>query len=242
MPGAYPDHLPQGVVALSNAMEDKDEVGSLRDLLDRLCGAVGGNRDGPDGGAEAGEGSDDDGDGDPSGGGSVTLDEILEAVGRRSFGPLLLLAGLVVLAPLVGDIPTVPTIMAVLVLLVAVQLLLRRDEFWLPDWLLRRSVERKKVRKAVLWLRRPAGWVDRVLRPRLTALTGDTGAVAVAVSCILIALAMPPMEFVPFSANVAGAALTAFGLSLITRDGLLALAAFSFTFGALGWVGWSLLA
>jgi hypothetical protein len=38
------------------------------------------------------------------------------------------------------------------------------------------------------------------------------------------------------------AALTAFGLSLITRDGLLALLAFSFTFGALGWVGWSLLA
>jgi hypothetical protein len=37
------------------------------------------------------------------------------------------------------------------------------------------------------------------------------------------------------------AALTAFGLSLITRNGLLALVAFSFTFGARGCAGWSLL-
>ncbi len=50
-----------------------------------------------------------------------------------------------------------------------------------------------------------------------------------AVSCILIAAAMPAMEFIPFSANLAGAALTAFGLSLIAHDGVLALFAFGFT-------------
>ncbi len=40
---------------------------------------------------------------------------------------------------------------------------------------------------------------------------------------------MPVMEFIPFSANIAGIALTALGLSVITRDGLLALIAFGFT-------------
>ncbi len=228
-------------------------MGSLQDLLDRLCGVVDGtgeadapgkggapSEDGP--GHRSGVGDPDRSvDRGPSDGDRATLDEILEAVGRRSFGPLLLLAGLVTLAPLVGDIPTVPTIMALLVLLVAVQLLLRRDEFWLPGWLLRRSVEREKIRKAVGWLRRPARWLDRFLRPRLEALTGGAGSAAVAVACILIALAMPPMEFIPFSANIAGVALAAFGLSLVTRDGLLAVVAFAFTFGALGWVGWRLL-
>jgi len=34
----------------------------------------------------------------------VSVDAMLEAVGRRSFGPLILLAGLVTLSP-VGDIP-----------------------------------------------------------------------------------------------------------------------------------------
>lgn len=248
MPGPYPEPLRKGADALGSAEKDTDEVGSLQDLLDRLCGAVGdgsGNGGGSVGGgpgaAPGGDDPDRSGEGGTSDDGAVTLDEILEAVGRRSFGPLLLLAGLVVLAPLVGDIPTVPTIMALLVLLVAVQLLLRRNEFWLPGWLLRRSVERGKIRKAVGWLRRPARWVDRILRPRLKALTGDAGAVGVALACILIALAMPPMEFIPFSANIAGVALAAFGLALVTRDGVVALVAFAFTFGALGWVGWSVL-
>jgi hypothetical protein len=40
---------------------------------------------------------------------------------------------------------------------------------------------------------------------------------------------MPLMDFVPFTANIAGAALTAFGLSIIARDGLMAIGAFAFT-------------
>jgi hypothetical protein len=32
---------------------------------------------------------------------------------------------------------------------------------------------------------------------------------------------MPPMEFIPFSANGAGLALTLFGLGLVARDGLM---------------------
>lgn len=44
---------------------------------------------------------------------------------------------------------------------------------------------------------------------------------------------MPPMEFIPFSASLAGAALSLFGLSLMARDGLLALRGFVATFAAL---------
>ena len=51
----------------------------------------------------------------------------------------------------------------------------------------------------------------------------------IATVCVLIAAAMPAMEVVPLTANGAGAALTAFGLSLIAHDGLLAIVAFAFT-------------
>jgi hypothetical protein len=51
---------------------------------------------------------------------------------------------------------------------------------------------------------------------------------------------MPAMELVPFSANGAGAALTAFGLSLIAHDGLLALLAFVFTAMTFGLVLYNL--
>jgi hypothetical protein len=159
----------------------------------------------------------------------VSLGRLMEFVGRSSFGPFLLIPGLVTLAPLIGDIPGVPTVMGLFVLLSAGQLLLGREQFWLPGWVLERSVDREKLEKAVSWLRRPSRWIDRVMRPRLERFTGGTGAYVSAAMCALIAVAMPFMEFVPFSANGAGAALTAHGLGLVTRDGLVMLLAFAIT-------------
>lgn len=67
------------------------------------------------------------------------------------------------------------------------------------------------------------------MRPRLVVLVDGPGVYAIALTCVVIAAATPPMEFVPFTANGAGIALTAFGLALIGRDGFLALLAFTVT-------------
>lgn len=175
------------------------------------------------------------------GDGRVSLGEMLDLVGRRSFGPILLMAGLITVMPIVGDIPGVPTIMGALVLLISGQLLFRREHLWFPQWLLERSVSRDKLRTALGWMRRPAQFVDRFLRPRLTVFTHHTAAYVIAIACTGIAVVMPVMEVIPFSANLAGAALTAFGLSLIAHDGLLALLAFGFTIGTFGLVVYNLL-
>jgi len=172
----------------------------------------------------------------PQKGDQPSLGAILEAIGPRSFGPLLLLAGLVTFAPLIGDAPGVPTIMGLFVLLVGVQMLFRRKHFWLPHWLLSRSVAQDKLCKAIQWLRSPARFLDRHLRPRLTIFTNEIAVYLIAIICILLALAMPMMEVIPFSANGAGAALTAYGLALTMRDGLLALLAFGFTAATTGLV------
>ena len=158
----------------------------------------------------------------------VDVESMLEAVGRSSFGALLLLCGLVTLSPL-DIIPGIPTLIALGVFLVCVQLLAGRRHFWLPAWLLRQSIARQRFRKALAWLRKPARFGDRLVRPRLTALAGDAAVKAIAVGCIVVAMAMPVMEVVPFSANLAGIALTAFGLAIIAHDGLLALVAFAAT-------------
>ncbi|WP_235040412.1 exopolysaccharide biosynthesis protein [Vreelandella profundi] len=161
----------------------------------------------------------------------VSVNDVVYAVGRRSFGPLLLVAGLITLAPIIGDIPGMPTLMAVLVLLVSGQLLAGREAFWLPNWLLKRSLSREKFDKAIKWMKKPARWIDGLLRVRLPWLTGYIGIRVTAVVCLLIALAMPPMEFIPFSANGAGLALTLLGLGLVARDGLALLLGFAL-FGA----------
>ena len=159
----------------------------------------------------------------------ISVDDVVYAVGRRSFGPLLLVAGLITLTPIIGDIPGMPTLMAALVLLVSVQLLAGSETFWLPKWLLKRSISRQKFDKGIHYMKKPARWVDGLLKVRLPWLTGYIGIRVTAVVCLLIALAMPPMEFIPFSANGAGLALL--GLGLVARDGVALLLGFAL-FGA----------
>jgi len=123
----------------------------------------------------------------------------------------------------VGDVPGVPTAVGVFVSLIAAQLAFGRERFWIPKWLLERSVASEKLERPLRWLQKPARFVDRLLRPRLGVLVEGPAARGVAAACLVLATMMPLMELVPFSANLAGAVLCAFGLALIARDGLLAL-------------------
>jgi hypothetical protein len=63
--------------------------------------------------------------------------------------------------------------------------------------------------------------VDRVIKPRLSFLTGGLANRLVALVVVLIAFAVPPLELVPFAAALPSLAILAFGLGLIARDGLL---------------------
>jgi hypothetical protein len=165
----------------------------------------------------------------------VSLGNIVEAGGGRSFGPLLLVAGLVMTSPLSG-LPGMPACTGFLVLLIATKLLFGKEYFWLPRWMLKRAVERSRIRKALRFLRPPARFVDRWLRPRLPSLIRGR---SIALVCIVIAICMPAMELVPFSAHGAGIALSAFALSLIVHDGLLALIAFLATAVTFGLVAYN---
>jgi len=159
----------------------------------------------------------------------VSVRDILEAVGERSFGPVVLLAGLITLAPLIGDIPGVPTLLGLMVLLTVGQLLFQRRSIWLPEWIAGRNVPRDKLLKGLDWLRKPARFLDRVTKPRLTFMVRGPGLYVMALLCMLVAAVMPAMEVVPFSANGGGAALMAFGLAMVARDGVVALLATTFT-------------
>ena len=183
-----------------------DNVRSVSDLLDRV--------------EEAADAHD-----------PASLGDVLDIIGHRSFGPLLLFAGIVMLAPVVGDIPGVPVLMGLIVILTAGQFLLRRDHFWLPGWLSRRSVSRSKICTGLRWIRPVARLLDRWSRPRLTWMTHGAGVVVIATASVVIAAATPLMEVVPFSANVAGLAITAYGIALIASDGLVAILALAFSTG-----------
>jgi hypothetical protein len=161
----------------------------------------------------------------------VTLRLVVDSIGHRSFGPFLLVAGAITSAPVVGDVPGIPTTMGLFVLLTTSQILLRRERIWLPAWLLDRSISQRNFERLLGWLRRPARWLDSVTRPRLVALTTRPGVYTVAAAALAVGLVMPLMELIPLIANAAGVALASFGVALISRDGLLALLALLPTLG-----------
>lgn len=170
----------------------------------------------------------------------VSVGEILDAAGTRTFGPVVVVAGLVVLAPLIGDLPGVPTLMGMLVVLTVGQQLFRIDHIWLPGWLGNRRVPREKLRRGLGWLLKPARFLDRFTGARLIWLMTGGGNLLLALACLMVALALPLMEFVPLSANGGGLALMTFGLAMIARDGLLAVVALALTGATLGFVAWQL--
>lgn len=173
-------------------------------------------------------------------GAKLSVGEILDTIGKRSFGPLLLLGGLLGMTP-VSAIPSAPTIIAVITLLISVQLLFGRESVWIPGFLEKLSVKAERVKKAVKISRKPARVVDRMVRPRLELLTRPAADRVVAAVCVLIALCVPPLEFLPFVAFVPSFAIAAIGLGLLARDGLLVLIALIISSGAVGLLIWKLL-
>ena len=174
-------------------------------------------------------------------GAKVSVDEIVETFGARSFGPLLLLCGLLGMTP-VSAIPTAPTVLAVIVILIAGQMVFGREAIWIPRFIGKLSVKAERLAKAVKISRKPAHVVDRVVCPRLLALTTPLADRLVALSCVLVAITVPPLELVPFAAFVPALAIFTFGIGLVARDGLVVLIALLLSAGALGLIGWRLLA
>lgn len=160
--------------------------------------------------------------------GKVSVGDIIHVVGDRSFAPLLMLVGMLLVSPLSG-VPTFPSMVAGIVLLVTLQMLFGRRHFWLPARLLNVRVPCDKLNTALRWLQPPARFVDRITKPRLTVLVRGPSIYIIALICLGIACLLPVMELILFSSSVAGAVLMMFGVALVSRDGLLALLGYGAT-------------
>jgi hypothetical protein len=158
----------------------------------------------------------------------VSVRELLDAIGRRSFAPLLLLASLLGFTPL-GVVPGGPTLLAVFVILIAGQIAIGCHRVWLPRPMLDLSVRGSGLKKAATRLKPVGRTVDRLIRPRLAFLTEPPFSSALAVMCMLVAFTVPPLELVPLVDIPLWAAMVAFSLALFAHDGALAIAAMALT-------------
>lgn len=155
-----------------------------------------------------------------AGDGEVSIAQLLDAFGDRSFGPILTALGLFVVSP-IGAIPLVPSVIAVIVILISAQLTFGRDYPWLPQRLGSFAFKRDKIKsvsdKAGPVLRR----IDSVISRRLTWATGDILRRLAGMFCIILAALIVPLELVPFAVVLPGTAIILFGLAISVRDGVL---------------------
>ena len=167
-------------------------------------------------------------------GARVSVADVMETLGPRSFGPLILVPGLIGISP-IGAIPGLPGVMALIVLIVTAQILVGMDHAWLPGALMRRAMPAARLMRAVSAIRPYARLVDRLLWPRLSFLTRGIFLYVIAALCLMVALVTPIIELVPMAGIVPNAAIVAFGLAVTAHDGVWALIAILVT-GASFWM------
>jgi|TARA_Y100001947_G_scaffold114525_1_gene98712 hypothetical protein len=156
-------------------------------------------------------------------GDTVTFGDVLDLFGDRSFGPIIVLLGLLVVVPPIGAVPGLPMIVGLVIILFTIQIIFGADRIWVPGFIEKRSISKEKLKaadkKAKPWLKR----IDGLISQRITMLTGPWSVYASAVIVIFLALLMIPLELVPFAVAAPGAAITLYGLAIMARDGVLML-------------------
>jgi hypothetical protein len=162
----------------------------------------------------------------------LTLGRAIEAFGHRSYAPFLVILPLLEISPL-GAIIGLPTMLALVIALIAVQMLFGRKHLWLPGFLANRSVTSAKAKKAIKKVRPIAERMDKWFHGRLPALTKGPMVRVAAAAIIVMTLAVPPLELLPMATTAPMAAIAAFGMALLVKDGLLMMIAFTAAAGAL---------
>ena len=163
----------------------------------------------------------------------VRIGDVLDDFGRRSFGPFIMIFALIEITPL-GAVPGVPSALAAIIALVAVQMLFGKDHIWMPEFIQQRAVESKKLHRAVGKMRGVAHWLDGHSRDRLDGLTKGVWIKVAAVSILVLCATVPPLEILPFASSGPMIAIAAIGLALIVRDGLVMLLALLLAVAAVG--------
>lgn len=157
---------------------------------------------------------------DRDGDGRVIVGDLLKAVGRRAYGPLILLIGLVAISP-ASLIPGSTWLFAALAFLIAGQMAIGLKQPWLPKGMLDKEVPARNMSGGIAKARPWAQRIDKVIRPRFTFLAAPPFVNLVALVCVAAAIITVPLGFIPFAPALPSAALILFGLGMTARDGLL---------------------
>ncbi|MBP1878159.1 protein exod [Agrobacterium rubi] len=158
---------------------------------------------------------------------TITLRELMEAIGEQGLLLMCAIACLPFLIPV--SIPGVSTIFGAAIVMISLAITLNRLP-WLPKRILDKQMETARLVPALEKGLTIVSKLDRYMRPRLPALT--TGTIISRVNGLAIMAAgillMMPLGFVPFSNTLPGVAILLFSAGMIQRDGATVLGGYVF--------------
>ncbi len=152
---------------------------------------------------------------------TVTLNEILGIAGERTFGFLFVLLALPSALPIPA--PGYSTPFGILMLLLAVQLIVGRDQPWFPEKFRKQGFDRAKIKglieKGIPWLQK----IELVAKPRLTPVcTSRTGQMVIGIAIALMSISM--MIPIPLTNTLPAIGIFVTGFGLLDDDGAISLA------------------
>jgi hypothetical protein len=151
----------------------------------------------------------------------IYFGDLTAAMRNRAFGILFLLFGIPICLP----IPGLATICGFIIALIAAQMILGRDNLWLPQMLAKRSFARKDLQrvlgKAEPWIQ----WMERFAKPRMALFADARSRRIVGLVGFILGLALLPAIPV-IGAIPLGIPVCILGLGLVERDGAFILAGY----------------
>jgi hypothetical protein len=154
----------------------------------------------------------------------VTLGEIVQRFGPRAFGALLFVIAIPNLLPLP---PGSTTVLGMPIMILSPQLAIGVPRPWLPRWLDRKPIRREYLRQAIERVDPTLQRIERVSAPRLPWVFGPVGERLAGLACTALALVL--ILPIPLGNILPSVTIGLFGLALVQRDGVLALAAWLLT-------------
>ena len=144
----------------------------------------------------------------------VSVDDLLQLVGERAFGALMLLFALPNVLP---TPPGTSGLLGLPLVYLAAQLMLGQRP-WLPKFISQRSIRRADfavfIERAGPWLRR----AERLLRPRLLIFVSPAAEHVIGAFCLVLAIIL--LLPVPLGNVLPALSISVFSFGVLGRDGL----------------------
>lgn len=150
----------------------------------------------------------------------ISVGQMVDQLGQRTYGPLLFTIGLIALSPL-GAIPGTSVVCATLTILLAIQMSFGTGAPWIPAKLRQIEVDGQLSRRSIEWAEPYVSWVDRFTSTRWATLLQPPAIHLVVLALAALALLMYPLALVPWGVMPVAATLALLGLGVLTADGLL---------------------